>query len=1656
MKPKYLTTVLLFLLLNSLLFSQPDRQTQFSLSNYSTFGTGEKIIVSLYAPPEVKSFTFRLLRLNDPVSLLKSGMAARIRNNFDIWGNDKELLTKYFSLEREWNEVLTRTSGNWYDSKINIKPVDKPGIYILQALRDDRVAYCPIVVTNYALVYKNSNSEVLTFLADAKTGKFIPEAKFSFYKEDSLVASGKPSEDGIFILKTGEKLKGDEVFLITVETADEVVFSNPYFFFADEQQKYTAYTFTNQPVYRPGQKVFFKSILRKKNNFDFSVLKDEDCKVVVYSPKNAEVFSGSFKTNEFGSIWGEFVLDEEAAIGNYSIQVSFGKRSFYGSFQVEEYKKPEYKVEVSTNKKNYSGEETISGTVNADYYFGSPVTSAKVTVQIYKKRFWIPWWYWSEYRWFYGSFDRIGYSSYGGQDFVKQIDGEVNEKGEFQFEFSAEKPTEFDFTYEISAQVEDASRRAISNSTSVFVTRGAFSLSTSTDKYFVSLGDSVKLRINAFDFSQQPVQTTFKGTISKFSGPQNIGEEIVEIFSGSTDSKGKASFSFLPKEAGYYRYSVTATDSSNQQITTTGSFFVNDKENFYFLRLSNGIEIILDKDSYEKGDTLTALISLPQNESHRSTDVLISFEKNSFLGFKKYTVEGNTLMVKEKLTEKFAPSFSLAVLYVNDRVIHSNSKMITVLNKNNFLSIEVKPSKGIYKPGEKTKYKISVKNNDGKPVAKTELSLGLVDESIYAIQEERTENIQNYFYKPEQYYIPLASTLAGHNFSSSSRKTSPLDRNLFKMKALKKSGDYSLEGKVIFDVGEYDTVSISSLLAKPNGSLLLINDDGYYFAAVQTKGNFSFKNITGGNYELWLLSNEGEFGFVKNISLKKTEPNFEELKLSDYDFLKVLVNTENSTIRRVRPIIRKDFSRTAVQTQDMMSMGGAHVEINKLVTPEVRKNFVDAAFWQPSFVTDENGEAEISLTLPDNLTSWRATVRGITQTTEVGQETNIIIARKNLLVRTETPRFFREGDTLLIATNIHNYLNEKKKVKVAFRSKNVKLISSSIGKKDEIYVNENDEARIDWKVFVEKSQGESEIYVEALTNEESDAMQVSVPILPYGVKQTIALNAVVQENSSEDNITFTIPKEVDLHSSEISFSLSPTLAGTVLKSVDDLVAYPYGCVEQTMSRFLPAIIVANTFKELQIPLKERTTKELPDVIKKGLKRLYSFQHGDGGWGWWQNDQTHPYMTAYVVYGLSLAKLAGYEINEEIFQRGKENLLRQLKTIKKDEQTTIAFMFYALVTAEVKEFVETKSLLDEISKKESNTYTLALLASIYQKLSDNKNEKKIFERLMNNVNVSDNFAYWGSKQWHYRWEDDKVQCTAFALKYLLSAEGGVDAKSPLVSKIVSWLLRQQKGYSWNSTQQTAAVLFALTDYLKITKELEPDYTVSILLNNEKIAEKQFNAKNIFDESEKFSFGVDNLKRLTNGENKISIVKSGKGTLYFSGYNRYFAKPENLVKQNSFDVKKEYYKLVQFKGESGIIYKKEKIKAPLKSGDDVFVKLTVKVNEEGYQYFMLEDQFPSGFEIVKNEERYNIDGEDNYPDHFIRRGKIMPWRWNYASKEIRDEKIAFFVTYPQKEMVFTYIIKAQIPGTYSWLPAEASLMYYPEVSGVSENYELGIRD
>ena len=159
----------------------------------------------------------------------------------------------------------------------------------------------------------------------------------------------------------------------------------------------------------------------------------------------------------------------------------------------------------------------------------------------------------------------------------------------------------------------------------------------------------------------------------------------------------------------------------------------------------------------------------------------------------------------------------------------------------------------------------------------------------------------------------------------------------------------------------------------------------------------------------------------------------------------------------------------------------------------------------------------------------------------------------------------------------------------------------------------------------------------------SDVYKRQVPVLPLGIKLTKSENVELSENNQTKTIISVIPNESDNTSREISIGLAPSLASTILGALDDLIGYPYGCVEQTMSRFLPTVIVGDVLKKINVPFDEKKREEMPKMVKQGTSRLYELQHQDGGWGWWSNDETDPFMTAYVIYGLTIAKTVGLSL-----------------------------------------------------------------------------------------------------------------------------------------------------------------------------------------------------------------------------------------------------------------------------------------------------------------------------------------------------------------------------------------------------------------------------
>jgi len=495
-------------------------------------------------------------------------------------------------------------------------------------------------------------------------------------------------------------------------------------------------------------------------------------------------------------------------------------------------------------------------------------------------------------------------------------------------------------------------------------------------------------------------------------------------------------------------------------------------------------------------------------------------------------------------------------------------------------------------------------------------------------------------------------------------------------------------------------------------------------------------------------------------------------------------------------------------------------------------------------------------------------------------------------------------------------------------------------------------------------------------------------------------------------------------------------------------------VEQIMSKFLPDVLVAQVLSELGIK-NEKLQAELPRMVKKSVEMLASKQTDDGGWGWWEHDASHPFQTAYVMYGLTLAKKAGYPVPDYMYNRGLDALKRHFE--KKDlDAVTTSYMLYSLALAEPtnKSFMENHApRLSRFGNGETVTaesnYARALLALAYRHLAMRDKALALLAELEKGVRQRDSVCYWGPEEVAsiHRWQDDSIEATAYALDALVTLK----RESPLIPKAARWLLAQRVGNGWRSTKDTAAILYALVDYLKATKELEPSYTLKVYLNDQLVADKRVTSASLLEMSQDL---LIDQTRLHPGENLLRLEKEGEGRLYYSAYLSYYSGEEGIPpSEHGFAVEREYSKLVPVKDAKGRwVYGLQPATGPLRSGDEIFVRLRVKA-DRGFEYAMIEDPLPSGFEVVKDDRRYTLLGEEPREEYDSEDG----WGWWYAHREFRDEKAAFFATeLPAGRWEFTYILRAEKPGTMHVMPTLASLMYMPEIGGSSEEVVFEVRE
>ncbi len=712
----------------------------------------------------------------------------------------------------------------------------------------------------------------------------------------------------------------------------------------------------------------------------------------------------------------------------------------------------------------------------------------------------------------------------------------------------------------------------------------------------------------------------------------------------------------------------------------------------------------------------------------------------------------------------------------------------------------------------------------------------------------------------------------------------------------------------------------------------------------------------------------------------------------------------------------------------------AQMKPERLVQPKIRKAFPDTAYWVADVRTGSNGQATVKFDYPDAITSWRATTRGVTENTMVGSAVTNTIVRKNIMVRLVVPRFFRRGDEITLSTIVQNYLPTDKTAQVSMTFEGLQVLD---GAQQNINVPTRGLVKVDYRVKV-LDVDSAKVLGKALTDVESDAMELTLPVVPFGVKLAISNSgSIAGAGTSDTSQSVVFPAGAEAGTRKLTISVMPSIAGSVFAALDYLTSYPYGCTEQTMSSFLPDVLVADALQKLGVKSNIDPTT-LHKQVQAGLDRLYTYQHDDGGWGWWQTDDSHPFMTAYVLAGLSQAKAAGFDVKQDAIDKGRAWLLPEFNKSTKVRTDLRAYMAYALVLSGTD---SNQAVVDSVWTQRSTltAYGQAVLGLAMLQINDAR-AKELTTQLEGNAKQDDSQAWWPSENNYLMdyYGNTTPESTAYALKLI----NHTDASSPLIPKAAVYLVsHRSQGYFWDSTEQTAMVIYGLTDYLQRTQELKPNYSVDVQVNGKSVATKKFTPADAMAPATTVTL---NEAQLSQTGNQVRIVKTGDGRLYWSTRGDYYSNEAKVVNSGSFKLStaRQYYKLSSMQKDGKIVYHLDPLSGPVQVGDTLAVRITVGGNE--WKYLMIEDPIPSGTESIARDDLYELDDQPTW------------WaRW-YSDRELRDDRTTFFNMYfPQGQHEYVYLLKVVNPGIFRVSPTSVLPMYQPEYLSTSESLTVTVK-
>lgn len=1445
-----------------------------------------------------------------------------------------------------------------------------------------------VQVTDLAAHVKLGPTSTLVWVTRLSDGKPVPDADVAIYDEAANQAwTGKTNADGFADAPGAAALKlknvkydweypfavvvaqkGDD-FSATANTWSSGV--EPYEFglsqgWEGERPDSTGFVFTDRGIYRPGDEVFVKGVVRYRVLGELRAPAEGSLVTVIVSDSRGEkVKSENVKVTKYGTFSTRVAIGKEAPTGYYRVEAAGsaagGRVETSGSFRVEEYRAPQFRVDVDSKKKSLVAGDALEGTVFARYLFGGAMSDAQVKWSAHKEstgfstpvapdfRFSQETWWWDDDR----PEDASGFFGSG--------EGRVDNRGAFEVKAgTTDAPGEKPYEYTLEAEVTDVNRQTVAGRVSVTVHPGQYYVGLRSPAYFMSVGTEYGLEALVVDTEGQRAKgraltvtvtsRTWKSVKKKdASGGYSTVSEPVEAEVKKcelTSADAAVACQFKPEKAGFYIVRGTVKDdqgrthSASLGVYATGSDWVAWQRND-----TDRVELITDKTTYDVGDVAKVLIKSPYPEAK----AMLTVEREGVLSRRLVDLKGSVVTVDVPITEDMVPNVFAGVLIMRPRVAEGgietgddpgrpNARVglvkLGVERKTKRLAVSVKTEKADYRPRDVVNVTIDVKDSAGQP-ASGEVTLYVVDEAVLRLTNYQTPD-------------PIASI--------------------------------------------FPERPLSVRLGEP--LLHLVRKRSYGEKGEESGGG-------GGG------RGEGA-GF------------------------------------------RSDFKTTV------------------LFNPTVE-------------VVD--GVAKTAFKLPDNLTTFRLMAVMVTQRDRFGSGEAAIQVNKPVMALPAMPRFARVGDLFEAGVVVHKKGGAGGDVTVTAEVQGGAQLAGAATQTVPVAEGAPKEVRFAFKAV---APGRTTFRFKATAGAESDGVEEKLPIeLP------VELDAVATYGDTVDQRVEGLvpPKEVWEDQGGLTVSMASTSLGGFDQGFQQLIEYPYGCLEQQSSRLVPFIALREIAGQFNVPwpgpdakkqAKENEFNALlntylfgtldvsdkrhpDDVINATVKSILALQDADGAFRYWSSSWcTSSWASAYATLALARASEVGFQVPKDRLNRAADYLGRVVGGgcrpcewgCPDETRVFAAYVLARMKKPKASSYAEFYARRDKLP-----LFSRALLANaMYVGGGDRGQANKLMQEIMN-------FARESPKGVHLEEVNSQTYATYFhsdtrTTGVVLQALTDIQPDHPYVGKMAKYLtgVRQGDG-QWRSTQEAAFSLLALTEVLRTKEKDTPDFKASLAMGAAPLLQEAFQGRSMATSVKTIPM-KELLAKAQGAEQKLTFKKEGAGVLYYSALLKYAPKQMPTSSLDNGLFVQRWFEPYTGGGHATKFY----------AGDLVRIRVRVASNQERH-WAAFEVPLPAGLEPVDTslsttakltrspdeEQRdvgYDAEGyEDGYEGEAEEGGSDDPWRYAFWSPfthtEMRDNRVVVFADHlPPGVHVTSFVARATTPGTFVLKPAKGELMYEPEVWGRSE--------